>query len=101
MSSALQLLTRFRQVAIIEGISFLVLLFIAMPLKYGLGLDWTVKIVGWAHGILFIAYCYYLTRCWLALRWTLLFTALAFVAALIPFGTFVLDRRLPEPALPA
>lgn len=94
----LKILRRFRLVAVTEGISFLVLLFLAMPLKYGLGIEWPVKVAGWIHGVLFLAYCYYLVRCWIAYRWAFRFAVLAFVASLVPFGPFVLDRRLPEPA---
>ena len=49
-------LGRFRAVALAEGLSFVVLLFIAMPLKYALGLPLAVKYVGWAHGLLFVLY---------------------------------------------
>ena len=48
---------RFRIVAFWEGISYLLLLFVAMPLKYGLGIDMAVRIVGLAHGVLFLGYC--------------------------------------------
>jgi integral membrane protein len=95
MSHDQKLLRTFRRVAIPEGVSFLVLLCLAMPLKYVLGIEWPVKVVGWAHGILFIAYCYYALRCWIAYRWSARFAALAFVASLLPFGPFVIDRRLP------
>lgn len=98
MSHEPKLLRTFRQVAIIEGLSFLVLLFLAMPLKYGLGMEIPVKIVGWIHGVLFLAFCYYVARCWRVYRWSFWFAALAFLASLVPFGPFVLDRRLPEPA---
>lgn len=97
MSHNPQLLRTFRQVAITEGVSFLVLLLIAMPIKYGLGIEWPVKIVGWIHGVLFIAYCYYVFRCWRAYGWPLVFVGLALLASLLPFGPFVIDRRLPDP----
>lgn len=98
MSHDQKLLRIFRQVAIIEGISFLVLLFIAMPIKYGLGMELPVKVTGWIHGVLFLAYCYYLARCWVACRLSITFTALAFLASLVPFGPFFLSHRLPEQA---
>ena len=47
---------RLRLVGILEGISFLVLLGIAMPLKYLAGQPEAVKVVGWAHGALFVLY---------------------------------------------
>lgn len=96
MSHDATLVRRFRTWAVAEGISFLLLLLIAMPIKYGLGIEWPVKVVGWIHGVLFIGYCYYVARCWRASGWSFGFAVLAFVAALLPFGPFVLDRRLPR-----
>ena len=78
----------------IEGISYLLLLGIAMPLKYFFGFPMAVKIVGMAHGVLFIAYCLLLALQMKANKWNLLFGIYLFVATLIPFGTFVTDRRL-------
>ena len=78
----------------IEGISYLLLLGIAMPLKYFFGFPMAVKIVGMAHGVLFIAYCLLLALQMRANKWNLLFGIYLFVATLIPFGTFVTDRRL-------
>ena len=48
--------SRFRLISFIEGISFLILVFIAMPLKYLAGIPLAVKIVGMAHGVLFILF---------------------------------------------
>ena len=87
-------LNRFRKVAIWEGISFLLLLGIAMPIKYGLGIPEPVKVVGWAHGVLFIAYCILLVQAALACNWTLARTFLGFLASLLPFGPFIFDRKL-------
>lgn len=82
---------RFRIVAFWEGISYLVLLFVAMPLKYGVGVDLAVTIVGMAHGVLFIGYC--VTLALAAQRLDLRFSALAFVLAFVPGGTFWLEGR--------
>lgn len=84
----------FRKVAYAEGVSFLLLLGIAMPLKYVWGMPEAVKAVGWVHGILFIVYCYFLWQLYLEAGWGLKRVALGFVAALLPFGPFVFDRRL-------
>jgi integral membrane protein len=85
---------RVRLVGVIEGISFLLLLGIAMPLKYAFELPQAVRIVGMAHGILFIALALVLLLAWiggaLSFRWAFI----AFVATLIPFGPFLIDRRL-------
>ena len=78
----------------IEGISYLLLLGIAMPMKYFFGFPMAVKIVGMAHGVLFIAYCLLLSLQMKANKWNLLFGLYLFVATLIPFGTFVTDRKL-------
>lgn len=96
-----KLLHSLRTAGIIEGISFLVLLLIAMPLKYFFDQPLYVKYIGWAHGVLFITY---LT---LALAYALkapkkfTWLVIAFFAALIPLGTFVFDRQLKkEESLP-
>ena len=81
-----------RVVGISEGISFLVLLLIAMPLKYYFGLPMTVKIVGWLHGILFIAYIVAVLLAAKAMQWNWFSVLVALAASLIPIGTFVLDR---------
>src|SRR5687767_11527515 len=85
-----------RRAAIIEGISFLVLLGIAMPLKYFAGRPVPVKIAGWAHGILFVIFCAALLRVMIVARWPVKRCALVFVAGLLPFGPFLLDRRMAE-----
>ncbi len=92
-------LGRFRLVAILEGISFLVLLGIAMPLKHFAGLPLAVKYVGWAHGLLFVSYALLLIQVWIEYKWTFGRVAWAFLLSFLPFGTFVLDRQLKnEPA---
>ena len=53
-----------------------------------------VKLVGMAHGVLFVAYCLLLAACMKKFIWTLKFGAYLFIATLIPFGTFVTDRKL-------
>lgn len=87
-------LRTFRWIALIEGVSYLVLLFIAMPLKYLLDMPLAVRITGGVHGFLFVAFCAALLWVMLARGWPLLRAILAFVSSLVPFGTFVLDRYL-------
>lgn len=91
-------LKRFRLVAILEGVSFLILLLIAMPLKYLAGIPEMVKYVGWAHGVLFILYVILLLQCSIELSWKFGRIVWAFVASLLPFGTFVLDKQLKREA---
>jgi integral membrane protein len=90
-------LGRFRLIGLLEGISFLVLLGIAMPLKYKLGLPLAVKYVGWAHGLLFILFIVALAQVAFTYRWSIVKVILAFVASLVPFGTFILDAKLLKP----
>jgi integral membrane protein len=85
---------RLRAVGLLEGASFLVLLFIAMPLKYAAGMPLAVKLVGWAHGLLFVSYLLVLGHTASTLRWPAVRVGGAFIAALLPFGPFVLDARL-------
>jgi integral membrane protein len=85
---------RLRRIAWLEGISFLVLLGIAMPLKYWGGMPAAVLVVGWVHGVLFVLFCWALLRAMQAADWPLRRGALVFVAALVPFGPFVIDGRL-------
>jgi integral membrane protein len=83
-----------RIVGIAEGISFLVLLLIAMPLKYYMNMPLAVKYVGWAHGVLFIAYVIAVFLAIKAMRWNWFSVLVALGASLLPFGTFVLDKEL-------
>jgi integral membrane protein len=87
-------LGRFRAVAFLEGVSFLLLLFIAMPLKYGFGMPQFVRVVGMAHGVLVFAYLYVLLMAALEHRWSVGKCATAFVSSLVPGGTFWFDARL-------
>ena len=87
-------LGRFRIVAICEGISFLFLLFIAMPLKYFANLPDAVLITGWIHGLLFVLYMILGLIVKLNHNWSLKKTALAVFASIIPFGPFILDNKI-------
>ena len=83
-----------RRLSLAEGASFLLLLGVAMPLKYFAGLPAAVKVAGWAHGLLFAGLCALLLYTVVVARWPLGRAALVFVAALLPFGPFVVDRRM-------
>ena len=80
------LLSALRTTGIIEGISFLILLGIAMPMKYVYGQPEMVRYVGSLHGVLTILYILLLINVSLRLQWSIKTTALAFIASLIPFG---------------
>ena len=88
--------TSLRILALIEGVSFLILLFVAMPLKYFAAMPAAVKIAGWTHGILFIVFCMVLLHTAVAASWPARRTGLIFLAALLPFGPFVVDRRMKQ-----
>jgi len=85
-----------RTIGLIEAVSFLILLFIAMPLKYFAGMPMAVKVAGWIHGVLFITLIVALVRAKLAARWPVARAGLVLVAALLPCGPFVIDRRMRE-----
>lgn len=83
-----------RKVGIAEGVSFLILLLIAMPLKYMMGMPLAVKITGSAHGALFVLYvglAYYAKEVY---QWPFKKFLMAFMAAWLPLGTFFFDARL-------
>ena len=77
-----------------EGVSFLVLLFLAMPLKYVWNMPLAVRIVGLAHGILFVIFCIVLVQTWILARWPTGRATLIFAASIIPFGPWLVDRRM-------
>ena len=85
---------RLRIIGFLEGVSFLVLLFIAMPLKYMANLPWAVKITGMAHGLLFVLYILYVVMAKIEYNWSAKKSVLAFLASLVPFGTFWADAKL-------
>jgi integral membrane protein len=86
-------LGRLRIIAFLEGISFLVLLGIAMPLKYLAGLPQAVRVVGMAHGVLFVLFVLLLIQVAIEKSWSFKKSALSFVSSLVPFGTFYADAR--------
>lgn len=87
---------RLRIIGFVEGISYLLLLFVAMPLKYLAGLPAAVSAVGMAHGVLFVLFVAALGHAALAAGWGMRRVAWAFASAVVPFGTFYLDARLRE-----
>ena len=87
-------LKRFKLINKIEGISFLILLFIAMPLKYYFGYPLATKIVGMTHGILVFAFIYQLIMVHDEKLCTLKNAIKYSILSLIPFGSFVTDKEL-------
>ncbi|MBA3846052.1 MAG: DUF3817 domain-containing protein [Planctomycetes bacterium] len=87
-------LVRLRALGLLEGVSTLVLFGIAMPLKYVWDMPLAVRIVGSVHGALFIAFCLGAVIVAAHRRWPVVRPLLLIVAAIVPFGPFVMDRRL-------
>ncbi len=83
-----------RRVALAEAISYLLLLGVAMPMKYWAGLPWAVRVMGTIHGALFVVFCWALLGVLLRARWPLSRAALVFVASLLPLVPFWMDARM-------
>ena len=83
----------FKVMGWLEGISFLLLLFIAMPLKYYAEVPHGVKLLGPLHGVLFLVYCSLAFILAQNNEWPLKKHLLAYAAAVFPFGTFLFDRK--------
>ena len=77
-----------------EGVSYIALLGIAMPLKYFAGKPMAVTIVGSIHGGLFVLFCWALLDAKLEHKWSIMKALKPFIASLLPFGPFVIDGSL-------
>lgn len=93
-------LARLRLLGMLEGVSFLVLLGIAMPLKYLAGQPQAVRIVGSAHGLLFVLFVAAVLHAAVEMRWPLRRIVAALAAAVLPFGPFVFDAHLRRTSAP-
>lgn len=85
---------RLRLTGFAEGTSLLLLLFVAMPLKYYAGKPQLVTIVGWIHGVLFVGYMLAALVVYRRHKWPFARVIVAFLAAFLPFGTFIFDIQL-------
>ena len=85
---------RLRIVGFLEGISYLLLMGVAMPLKYIWEIPEANIGIGYGHGILFIAYCILVIPAKLEFNWNIKITFLVLLASLLPFGTFVVDSKI-------
>jgi integral membrane protein len=95
-------LGRLRIVGFLEGMSFILLVGVAMPLKYLGGYTHATWDIGMIHGVLFIAYNIMVIPVKIELKWSLMTTFWVMLASLLPFGTFVAEYKLfrkikPEP----
>ena len=87
-------LGRLRFVAFLEGTSLLILMGVAMPLKYLAGYPQPVRMVGMAHGVLFILYVVILVQVVFEYSWGWKKFFQALIASVIPFGTFIADAKI-------
>ena len=87
-------INRIRTIALTEAVSFLVLLGIAMPLKYALGIPIAVKIVGLIHGVLFVVLFVLLAKAYHDQRLDLGQAGVILGASLVPLVPFFIDKRI-------
>lgn len=92
------LLNTFRIVALLEGVSYILLLFIATPIKYLANDPSYVKMLGMPHGILFLAYIVLAIMIGQELKWDRRTLIIVLVASIIPFGTFYIEKKYLKPA---
>jgi integral membrane protein len=83
----------FRKIAFAEGISFLVLLLVAMPLKYLADMPMAVTVVGGLHGVLFVGFMIWAYLVKEEHHKSFGWMIKAFLASIIPFGTFWMDKE--------
>lgn len=88
-----KLLPTFRIVALLEGISYILLLFIATPLKYFADDPQYVRMLGMPHGLLFIAYVVMAVLLSKDMKWDGKTLSIVLIASVIPFGTFYIDKK--------
>ena len=93
INSMFSSLNIFRIVALLEGVSYILLLFIATPIKYLLNDPQYVKLLGMPHGILFVAYVALAVLFKKEFLWNNKTFLIVLIASLIPFGTFYIDRK--------
>jgi len=85
--------TLFKYLAIIEGYSFLLILFITMPLKYIAGMGMPNKIIGMAHGVLFLSYIVVAIIIAQERKWNFKDTFIVMIMSVVPFGTFWMEEE--------
>ncbi|HEY0091291.1 MAG TPA: DUF3817 domain-containing protein [Flavobacterium sp.] len=83
----------FKFIALLEGVSLLLLLLFAMPMKYMFDQPVYVKVIGMAHGILFMVYIILALMLKQEKKWNWIQLAEICIASIIPFGTFYIERK--------
>lgn len=87
-------ISRLRLISILEGISYLLLLTVAMPLKYVFGFAIAVRIVGMAHGFLCLVLILSIIKAQISYKWNPRVSLMVFLASLVPLGAFWMDTKL-------
>ena len=83
----------FRLVALLEGVSYILLLFVAVPIKYWGGDEQWVKLLGMPHGILFVSYIIFAFLIKENEKWGMKDLGIVLLASILPFGTFYVDWK--------
>ena len=83
----------FRIISFLEGVSYLLLLFVAVPIKYFGANDSYVKMLGMPHGILFMLYIILAVMLKVPEKWSGKTLVVVLVASILPFGTFYVDKK--------
>ena len=81
----------FRLVALLEGVSYILLLFVAVPLKYWGGDEQWVKLLGMPHGLLFVSYVIFAFLIKENENWGIKDLGIVLLASILPFGTFYVE----------
>ena len=85
--------TFFRVVSFLEGTSYLLLLFVAVPVKYWMNDPQYVKLLGMPHGLLFVGYIVLAFLLKFELNWSIKKLGVVLIASILPFGTFYVDKK--------
>ena len=83
----------FRIITLLEGLSYILLLFVAVPVKYSLGDSTYVKLLGMPHGILFVAYLGFAIYFKQEQNWSIKTLAVVLLGSVLPFGTFYVNNK--------
>lgn len=92
MNPAEKSISFLKKMGVWEGISYVLLLFVAMPMKYYMGMPMMVRVVGSLHGLLFVIFIYAIINARQYAGLSIKQSVLAFLASIVPFGTFFLDK---------
>jgi integral membrane protein len=83
----------FRVLTFLEGVSNVLLILVAVPIKYFLNNEFLVKLLGMPHGLLFVAYCIMAILMIGQYKWNFKTLSIVLLASIIPFGTFWVDKK--------